>query len=284
MEKHSFISSGEINKLIKHIDEQLVMFIKDGKYKEVLLTLGNISKYSFTNQLYIFSQMKEARTLKGIREWNKLNRTIKKGEKAIKIISPIKKYLISDDEDDEKVQKVIGYKFSYLFDISQTEGEKINNFEIDKTINVNKKDEIIKKLSTFINKKGYEIKYVSKEILGKGCFGQCRYKEKMIYLLENMSNLEEISVLIHESAHALAHCPYKEGFEGLISLPTRDIREVEAESISCIVCSYLGLDTNDYSFSYILSWASGDIKKFRNNIEVISKYAKEIINCLSDCI
>ncbi|HBF68509.1 MAG TPA: hypothetical protein DDW20_04215 [Firmicutes bacterium] len=287
MKKRLLISNEEIKELVNNIDEQLVQFIKDGKYKDVLLLMGNISKYSLTNQLYIFSQFNNARTLKGIKEWNALKRSIKKGEKAIKVLAPIKKTFIREKEENgniikEKIKNVIGYKHSYVFDISQTEGDDIQTFEMDKNISLDNKDQIIQCLISFINKKGYQVSYANKAFLGEGCYGQCRYKEKRIYILDNMSNLEEISTLIHECAHALAHSPYKEGFEGLLITPTRDIKEVEAESIACIVCSYLGYDTKEYNFSYILSWANGDIKKFRSNIEVISFCAKEIISCLSN--
>ena len=285
MKKSLFISNEEMKELVNNIDEQLVQFIKDGKYKDVLLLMGNISKYSLTNQLYIFAQMNTAKTVKGLKEWNAFNRTIKKGEKAIRVLAPIKKTFIKEKKENgniikERVKNIVGYKYSYVFDISQTEGEELKTFAINKNISVDNKNQIIERITSFVNKKGYEICYVNKEMLGDGCYGQCRYKEKRIYILDNMSNLEEISTLIHECAHALAHSPYKEGFEGLLLTPTRDIKEVEAESIACIVCAYLGLDIKESSFSYILSWASGDIKKFRNNIEVISFYTKEVINCL----
>ena len=34
-------------------------------------------------------------------------------------------------------------------------------------------------------------------------------------------------------------------------------REVEAESVAYVVCNHFGLDTSEYSFSYIASWSSG---------------------------
>jgi hypothetical protein len=57
----------------------------------------------------------------------------------------------------------------------------------------------------------------------------------------------------------------------------KEIKEYEAESIACVVCTYLGLDTQNFNFSYIAGWTDGDIDKFRKNLGLISKYAKTII-------
>jgi uncharacterized lipoprotein NlpE involved in copper resistance len=37
----------------------------------------------------------------------------------------------------------------------------------------------------------------------------------------------------------------------------RPIAELEAESTAFMVCRVLGLDTSDYSFGYVASWAGG---------------------------
>ena len=61
-------------------------------------------------------------------------------------------------------------------------------------------------------------------------------------------------------------------------VPSRDIKEVEAESIACVVCSHLGLDTENFNFSYITGWAEGNISKFRKNMDVISHYSLRLID------
>mgnify|MGYP007108750688 CR=1 FL=1 len=94
--------------------------------------------------------------------------------------------------------------------------------------------------------------------------------------------MQEISTLVHECGHTLAHNPYKAKFEGVTAIPNRDIKEVEAESIACVVCSHLGLETKDFNFSYITGWADGDITKFRKNMDVISRYSLELINGIDE--
>ncbi len=268
------ITKEEMNKLTDKIDASLVKFIKEGKYKEVLMSIGNLSNYSLNNQLYILMQNDKAKTIYGIKKWNLLGRRIKEGEKALKIFAPI----IKKSDDSDKEIKVLGYKRESVFDISQTEGRKLDVFKFDETIVVDNKDIIIKSLKDTIAKYEFSVSFVSTEELGEGVFGLCNHKEKEIKILDNLSDLQEISTLIHECGHALAHHEKREDFKGLTKKEMRQIKEVEAESISCIVSSYLGLDTENFNFSYITAWSNANIKLFRRNLDLISKYAKVLID------
>ena len=282
----------EVEKIMMEVDKKLEEFIKSGKYKDVLIMMGNLGKYSLTNQIYILLQNPNASFVNGMKGWNYLGRSIKKDEKAIKIFAPVKTVedVMLEDEDgkyitDEdgaiktrKMTVVKGYKPSFVFDVSQTKGKDIKAFKMDDKTTVEEKELIKAGLMSVVAKEGYSVSYASKEELGQGCYGLCNHKEKKILLLDGMSDLQEISTLVHECGHALAHNPYKAKFEGVTALPNRDIKEVEAESIACVVCSHLGLNTKDFNFSYITGWADGDITKFRKNMDVISRYSLELIN------
>lgn len=271
--KTSKITKDEMNELTNRIDEGLVKFIKEGKYKEVLMSIGNLSNYSLNNQLYILMQDKNAKTIYGIKKWNTLGRRIKEGEKALKIFAPIIKRI-----DDSEEVKVLGYKRESVFDISQTEGKELDVFKFDETIVVDNKNIIINALIDTIAKYGFSVNFVSIEELGEGVFGLCNHKEKEIKVLDNLSDLQEISTLVHECGHALAHHENRVDFKGLTKKEMRQIKEVEAESISCIVSSFLGLDTENFNFSYITAWSNANIKLFRRNLDLISKYAKVLID------
>lgn len=275
--KTSKITKDEMNELTNRIDEGLVKFIKEGKYKEVLMSIGNLSNYSLNNQLYILLQNDKAKTIYGIKKWNTLGRRIKEGEKALKIFAPIIKRI-----DDSEEVKVLGYKRESVFDISQTEGKELDVFKFDETIVVDNKNIIINALKDTIAKYGFSVNFVSIEELGEGVFGLCNHKEKEIKVLDNLSDLQEISTLVHECGHALAHHENRVDFKGLTKKEMRQIKEVEAESISCIVSSVLGLDTQNFNFSYITAWSNADIKLFRRNLDLISKYAKVLIDGINN--
>jgi hypothetical protein len=58
-----------------------------------------------------------------------------------------------------------------------------------------------------------------------------------------------VKTLVHELGHALLHG------DGVGR--SREIQEVEVESVAYIVCDALGLDTGDYSFAYVARWVDG---------------------------
>lgn len=275
------ISKEEMGELTKKIDGELERFIKEGKYKDVLIMMGNLGRYSLNNQIYIVMQNPNAKTVHGMRQWNRLGRHVIPGEKAIRIFSPIlvkKDKEKTDDKENEKGYVCRGFKLGYVFDVSQTEGKEISAFRFDDEKLVKEKDGILEGLRKTVGDKGYSIRYASKEELGDGCYGLCNHATKEIKILEGMGNLQEISTTVHECGHALAHSGYREDFEGLTPHEKREIKEVEAESIACVVCTHLGLDTKDFNFSYITGWAEGDIKKFRKNLDVISDHARTLID------
>lgn len=271
------LKDNEIKEIISNIDKELVSFIKDGKYKEVLISMGNLNNYSINNQLYIISQKKDAKTLYSLKRWNSYGRQVNCGERAIKIFRPIVTKIV-DEENNVNKEYVKGFQIGYLFDISQTKGKELDVFKFDEFKVVENKDSIIESLKRTMSTYGYTLNFVNKNELVKDCYGLCNHKDKKILVLNELCDLQKISTCIHECAHALAHSNIRDDFKGLTKLEVREIKEIEAESIACIVSSYLGLDTKNFNFSYILGWAEGDILKFRKNLDLISKYSNILID------
>ena len=54
-----------------------------------------------------------------------------------------------------------------------------------------------------------------------------------------------MKTLAHELAHALLH----------ESCDNRALAELEAESTAFVVCRVLGIDSGNYSFGYVATWA-----------------------------
>lgn len=285
-------TKAEVDKIMEEIDAKMVSFMKEGKYKDVLISMGNLGKYSFTNQMYILLQKDNATCVNGMRGWNYLGRSIKPGEKSIRIFAPItgkverdildefgKPVLDNDGNPSKKeVDIVKGYKPSFVFDVSQTQGKELDVFKMDEHTSVEQKDLILNGLENVISTKGFSFEYATEEELGSGCYGLCNHQEKKIKLLKGMSDVQTVSTAIHECGHALAHgTNYHKGFEGLTPNEKREIKEVEAESIACVVCSHLGLNNENFNFSYITGWADGDLSKFRKNLDVIGSCSLKLI-------
>jgi hypothetical protein len=285
------LSKKDMDFITNEIDAKIHAFIKEGKYKDVLMAMGNLGDYSLNNQIYILVQKPNARTVHGMRKWNQLERHVIPGEKSIKIFSPIiRKEMVEEKDADgkavmgqdgkpltKKEEVIRGFEQGYVFDISQTDGKELDAFKFDEKKVVEGKAKILQGLKNVAKANGYSISYATQEELGPGCYGLCNKSSKEIKILQGMSDLQEISTTVHECGHALAHTEYRKDFEGLTPMEKKEIKEYEAESIACVVCTYLGLDTQNFNFSYIAGWTDGDIDKFRKNLGLISKYAKTII-------
>lgn len=281
----------EMDDIAAEIDMKLHDFIKAGKYKDVLLAMGNLGKYSLNNQILILMQRPDAKAVNSMKKWNLMGRHIVPGEKAIRIFAPILKNVeknvvdengkpVLDKDGNQKKAKdllPVAYEQAYVFDISQTDGKELDVFRFDEKKVVENKETILKGLKEAVREKGYTISYATKEELGEDCYGLCNKATHEIKILKGMSDLQEVSTTVHECGHALAHTDYRKDFEGLTPMEKREIKEVEAESIACVVCTHLGLDTQNFSFSYIAGWSDGDVAKFKENLDVIAKHSQSLI-------
>ena len=81
-------------------------------------------QYSFGNVLLIANQYQGATRVAGFNAWRRLNRFVRKGEKAIWIIAP----MVYKDASEDAVagdRLIRGFKFVPVFDVTQTDGEEL---------------------------------------------------------------------------------------------------------------------------------------------------------------
>lgn len=272
----------QINELIKQADQQFVKFIKDGKYKDVLMSMSNLNQYSFRNQLLIMMQNPKATCVNGMTAWNYFKRSIKKGEKGLKIIAPAKYYIENEEENENGEIEIVkterlGYKIAYVFDVSQTEGKyEIRLFESSEEL-VREEFESLKEVLENAVK---DYKFIYTADLDKGVDGTCNYKDKIIKVRDGMTSEKTITTLVHEIAHAIAEERNQDTFKGLTKREVTQIKEIEAESVALVVSNRLGLSTQDFNLAYIAGWADGDIEKFRHNLDTIRGISHQLLSAI----
>ena len=66
-------------------NDQYLKMAKEGKYKDILVKFGQNGNYSLNNLLYMLSQNPNATIAKGMGEWERAGRSIKKGAKSMEI-------------------------------------------------------------------------------------------------------------------------------------------------------------------------------------------------------
>lgn len=257
------------------------------EFKKYLTVMSKFHNYSLNNTLLIYLQNPNATAVAGFNKWKKdFHRTVKKGEKSIRILAPIlkNKELLESDENDNQESKnenkiIVGYRPVPVFDISQTVGEELP--QAPKPIDLEgsyplyeQNKNILKKLT------GYEVVEAPRE---DGADGSCNYETKIISIQKNLSEFQKMKTLLHECGHALLHGSLinndnLDSFEVEV-MNNRHIREVEAESVSFVVGQFLGFDSSEYSFNYIVNW-SGKNEYLENSLKRIRNTANRIIDVL----
>lgn len=267
---------------IKEITARLETGVKEvfesDRYKEYLAFTSKFYRYSANNCILIMMQNPQASFIAGYKAWqNKFKRQVKQGEKAIKIIVPCPhRYTreIEDNNGDITEQEVAwtSFRVASVFDISQTEGEDVpQEYITELEGRVNDYDELMSKLA---NISPVPISY---EPMNRAN-GYYSLTEKKIALKECMSEQQTVKTLIHEISHAMLH----DKDDGTEKEADQRTREVQAESVAYTVCSYIGLDTSDYSFGYIAGWSKDkEVKELIGSMEVIRKTAQSIIEAVA---
>ncbi len=266
--------------LFNKIVEDVQNIVNSGEYEKFLKFSKNFHNYSFNNILLIFSQMKEATQVAGFAKWKSMGRNLKKGAKGIQIIYPIKRsytkkklegqdsLLNVEDTDTNQEEKIeyLTYRYTYVYDISQTYGKPLPLS--NDMLNSNNQKEFFELLKSF---SPYPILEESITGTAKGYWSKSK---KHIVLESTLSIDDKASVLLHELTHALYDdFDYKEN---------RNLSETFVESVAFIVADYFDLDTSMCSFEYITSWAEGDTKLLLELGDKIQKCANNFIKNLEN--
>ncbi|MCB6416072.1 ImmA/IrrE family metallo-endopeptidase [Faecalimonas umbilicata] len=258
------------------IEEKLKNGIKEyftsEKYSALLKVMGKFHHYSFNNALLITSQCPHASYVTSYSTWkNNFNRIVRKGEKAIRIIAPCP-YKTTNKKTGEEEDR-LAFRAVSVFDISQTiqipETDEIPFKLPELTGNVPDYDILIRAVSKST------IMPVSYENIPGGAKGFYSPTENRIVVQANMSPLQTLKTLIHETAHARLHNPIAQKARKT----DQETKEIEAESIAFIVAYMLGLDTSDYSFEYIARWeGKDDMKRLNASMTIIRDTANSIFD------
>ncbi|MCX7884644.1 MAG: ArdC-like ssDNA-binding domain-containing protein [Caloramator sp.] len=275
----------ESNELLSKIEDGIKSVMNSEKFKAFLKMQSLFHKYSFSNTMLIFLQRPDATMVAGFSTWNKLGRSIIKGEKGISILAPhpykydkvINKIdaktgqVIIDPNTNEPVKEVVQgegltFKKVTVFDVKQTQGRELpsicnelkgNSLNAERLINAIKKISKAKILEMQIN---------------TGAKGYYNPNDNIIVINKGMSKDQTVKTLIHEYAHSILHSKENEGRHNKAE------KEVQAESVAYIVANHFSIDTGEYSFEYIANYSKGkNLDELKNSFSLIQKTSSKII-------
>ena len=259
-QEHATLSASRIEKVRqakKSIDAHIAALaeeMRQGKSERLTRFLGYVSqfhRYSIGNLCLAISQRPGITWMAGLRQWNKLGRTVKPGEKGIMILAPVtvrKKELEAtlkeeagasatgelDQAKPDRPEEVTFYKPVYVFDIAQTQGEdppRLLHAQGDTTRLWPVLKRVVERAA--IRLEMVEVIQMCPSALGVSLGGR-------ILLRANLSEASAFRTLVHEYAHELLHHRSSE--------LNRQVRETEADATAYVICRHFGVtcDSSDY--------------------------------------
>jgi antirestriction protein ArdC len=228
--------------------------------------------YSFNNTLLIAFQRPAATRVAGYRAWQKLDRQVRKGEKAIRILAPCR-VKVGETENADATQaafRVVGFKWASVFDVSQTEGAPLPELDYQPLQGAAPAG-VFALLEQCASDAGLRIEYRTPEIAG--AHGYLRRSEFLIVVDPDQSPAMRAKVLAHELGHF--HDP-------ALSEPDeysahRGDAEAVAEATAFVLCARFGLDAGNSAIAYCCSWVDGNADRVRDLAERIDAAVDAIV-------
>ena len=219
------------------------------EWTAMLNVASKFHQYSFKNLVLIHLQCHEATRVAGYKAWQELGRQVRKGEKGIMILAPctikVTENNCGDRPQDIGSYRLVGFRTTTVFDISQTDGEDLPSV----TTELYGDDAgLYDRLKQFAISRDFELT-VDPSKAGEG--GYCQYKKdgSIRINVTETNPLSNARVLAHELGHALLHPEAEYRGHGKASM-----KELEADSVAYCVLQHFGLDSSESSFGYIAGW------------------------------
>ena len=288
MAKKSYPSREE---RMKDLNQRLEQGIRDvfesERFRDYLSVMSRFHTYSARNVLLIHMQRPNATRVASAKRWKEqFERFINKGEKAIYIMAPIpivktveRQKLDPDtkapvlDENGQVVTEkrevqVPRFRPVPVFDVSQTNGKPLPQLAQDLTGDVAQYEAFMEALRRTAPVP-MEIKPMAANV-----DGYFSLDEQSISIREGMSEVQTVCASVHEITHSILH--NQKGVREDKAVQTA--QELEAESVSYVVCQYFGIETGANSFGYLASWSKDkELSELRACLATISKTANQLI-------
>lgn len=280
----------QMNEILENLENGVRDVFTSENYLNYLETFSKFHNYSFSNIILILLQYPEASYVASFKDWTtKFNRIVKKGEHGIKILVPTPKKVTMEKEVtnpdgttsiEEVERKHLYFKTGYVFDISQTMGDELPTLVKTLKYESNDLDNLLNNLfSTSEVKIDYDY-----SLAENSANGYYNLLTQQIFLKPTLSALHKLKTIAHEYSHYLQETLHAANTKEM----DRGTKEVIAESCAYCVLSMLAnefnmekLDSSEYSFGYVASWGSRDLKELKSTLTLISDISNQIFNWIS---
>ncbi len=283
------VGERKIDAVLRQLKDGVETIQQSEQFRLFLVTMSRFHDYSIGNQILIMLQEPNATHVAGFVTWKDLGRWVKRGGKSISILAPRFPPRPTCPKCGTKVPKgagfcpkcgasveegEIGVAPAYfivvsVFDISQTEGKPLPEFEVP-VLTGEAKEELFAKVMALAKGQGVEVSFESRPHQAPSIKGQ--YFGKSIWVRPEEARAQQLKTLLHEVAHYYS--------EGVFHIPRRDAETI-AESAAFVVGAHFGFDSGVRSFPYVALWAQ-DKKVLEQNLGAIRRVATTILENMGE--
>lgn len=269
--------------LVAQAEQQILKLTDSDQFKKYLNTLAKFHRYSARNIDLIYAQNPQATQVAGFKQWQTaFNRTVNRGEKAIRIAAPIIKKLTPAEKkrlDTTDERAIVGYRYLPVFDVSQTSGEPVlsaKDFVKENLADHQNVTSLYNAFKDYLNQQtDLKVSEVPLETLNgaKGYFQPST--NEIIIGGDESDNALKLKTLYHEYAHSQLH-----GLKSAFKDRPRAYQETQAEAVAYVAMQNIGVDTSNYSLGYVATWAK-DKAVIHSALSEIQQVSNKVIE-LSD--
>jgi len=283
-------TENKVEGILKQLKAGVESIQQSDQFRLFLTTMGKFHDYSIGNMILIMLQKPNSTHVAGFNTWKELGRWVKSGEKGISILAPVfppaarcencgarlprnakfcSKCGESIDSCDEQAISPRYFRVVYVFDISQTEGKPLPEFEVP-VLTGNANEELFSQVLFLANDQNLTVSFESKPDMDPDIKGY--YSGKSIWVRPEESRAQQLKTLLQEMAHYYT--------EGVMGIP-RKYAETIAERAAFAVGAHYGFDSGVRSFPYVAVW-SEEKKVLEENLAAIRKVTGKIIDGLKE--
>lgn len=269
--------------LVAQAEQQILKLTDSDQFKKYLNTLAKFHRYSARNIDLIYAQNPQATQVAGFKQWQTaFNRTVNRGEKAIRIAAPIIKKLTPAEKkrlDTADERAIVGYRYLPVFDVSQTSGEPVlsaKNFVKENLADHQNVTSLYNAFKDYLNQQtDLKVSEAPLETLNgaKGYFQPST--NEIVIGGDEPDNALKLKTLYHEYAHSQLH-----GLKSAFKDRPRAYQETQAEAVAYVAMQNIGVDTGNYSLGYVATWAK-DKAVIHSALSEIQQVSNKVIE-LSD--
>ena len=252
----------KIDTVLRQLKDGVEGIQDSSRFRLFLTTMSKFHDYSIGNLILITLQRPDATRVTGFVTWKKLDRWVRKGEKGIAILAPMipsKKKKEEKEEEEGPEDRPMYFKVVYVFDISQTEGEPLPEFDVP-ALTGEANEELFAKALGLAKARGLEVSFESRPGSPPELKGWFKAPNQ-IWVRPEEPRAQQLKTLLHEEGHYFS--------EGVFGIPRRDAETI-AESAAYAIGAHYGFDSGVRSFPYVALWAQ-DKKVLQKNLGEIHK-------------